>query len=76
MKFEEPAVCEISFIMTEGWQTFGTFALEGGTLMEFFGNKSAKDFGLPKYSEPQPSDGSLPDKRSLALKALGREGFM
>ena len=62
--------------MTEDLHICRTSALEGGTLMEFFGNKSAKDFGLPEYSEPQPSDGSLPDKRSLALKALGREGFM
>ena len=49
MKFEEPAVCETGFIMTEDLQTCRTFVLEGGTLMEFLGKKSAKDFGLPEY---------------------------
>ena len=76
MKFEGPAVWEIGFTMTKGLQLFGTFALEGRTLMEFLGKKSAKDFGLPKYCEPHHTDGSLPAKRSLALKALGREGLM
>ena len=75
-KYKEPTVCEISFIITEGLQICGTSALEGVTLMEFLGKKSAKDLGLPEYLEPQPSAGSFPDKRSLACKALPREGLM
>ena len=48
-KYEEPAVCEILFIMTEDLQICGTPAFEGAILMEFLGRNSTKDLGLPEY---------------------------
>ena len=75
-EFKEPTVCELEFELTEVPRLRGTSAFVGEILMAFVGKKSERDLGFPEYWEPQPSDGSLPDKRSLALKALGREGLM
>ena len=54
---------EYNSLITEDPQTIWSLTLQGGFLMQFLGKKSAKDFGLPEYLEPQPSEGSLPDKR-------------
>ena len=48
-------------------------ACGGNFLMNFSGRKGDSDLGFPEYSEPQPSDGWLPDRRLLAFKALERE---
>ena len=48
-------------------------ASDGNFLMNFSGRKQESNLGFPEYREPQPSDGSLPDKRSLAFRALERE---
>ena len=65
---EEPAECKLEFKLTEVPRLRETSALGGKTLMDFLGRKREKDLGFPEYWEPQPSDGSLPDKRLLARK--------
>ena len=74
--FKEPAVLEVFSIMTEDLRLFWLSALAGRISIDFLGKKGAKDLGLPEYWEPQLSDGSFPARRSLALKAFGREGLM
>ena len=51
-------------------------ASDGKSLMNFSGRKRESDLGFPEYREPQPFAGSLPDKRSLAFRALEREVSM
>ena len=75
-QYEDPVVYELLSLITEGLQIWGTFVLEGIYLMEFLGKNSTNNLRLPEYLEPQPSAGLFPDKRSLACKALLREGLM
>ena len=54
----------------------GASASDGKSLINFFVRKRDSDFLFPEYRELQPSVGSVPDKRSLAFKALEREDSM
>ena len=51
-------------------------AWAGNFLMNFSRRKRDRDLGFPKYQEPQTLEGLLPDRRSLALRALEREASM
>ena len=51
-------------------------ASDGNFSMNFSGRKRESDLGFPEYWEPQPSDRLVPDRRSLAFKALEREASM
>ena len=51
-------------------------AWAGNFLMNFSGRKRDRDLGFYEYQEPQPSEGLLPDRRPLALRALEREASM
>ena len=48
----------------------------GNFLMSFSRRKQDSDLGFPEYQKPQPSEVILPDRRSLALRALEREASM
>ena len=60
--------------MTEGLQTFGTFALEGRTLMEFLGKNSAKDLDYPNTVNPNPPMGHYPPEGFWPLRLWGGKG--
>ena len=66
----------INLLNTEGLLITVFLALDGGFFIACFGKKREKDFCLPKYLAPQPSEDLLPHRRSLARKARGRDSFM
>ena len=46
----------INLLIIEGLLTTVSLALGGGVLIACLGKKSEKDFYLPEYFAPQPSD--------------------
>merc|ERR1712240_835254 len=66
---ELPENREVSELLRSG----GASASDGKSLMNFFVRKRDSDFLFPEYRELQPSAGSVPDRRSLAFKALYKE---
>ena len=69
---ELPENREVSELLCSG----GASASDGNSLMNFVDRKRDNDLRFPEYQEPQPSVGSVPDKRLLAFRALEREDSM
>ena len=51
-------------------------AWAGNFVMNFSGRKRDRDLGFLEYQDPKPSEGLLPDRSSLAFRALEREDSM
>ena len=73
---KEPLVIVLVFDFVESPCSRELSAWAGNFVMNFSGRKRDRDLRIPEYQEPQPSEGLLPDRRSLAFRALEREDSM
>ena len=73
---KEPLVMVLVVEFVESPRSRELSAWAGNFLMNFSGRKRDRDLGFPEYQEPQPSEGLLPDRGSLAFWALEREDSM